>query len=699
MNQHINIKQPVESVENQRYVDAFNALNVALGVSRQRLLLCLQGERGWCLSQLGALSMFDNQLVLSNASDLHPAIAFSKAENLLGQETDCVVYDAFGGIQLDVLCMAAGLIRAGGVLILLTPADPLQMEDRYGQWQDGAPASNYFLQYFFAELEPQMLRLAQSRQGLPLVIPDLPASQLTTVSELGSGEQQQLLLALDAWLVNKKIPIFLLTADRGRGKSTTLGMFARQHAVTQRIVVTAASRAQLTVLFKQLGSAQSQVQFIAPDELIRQQHRVELLIIDEAAMLANTVLHRCLALADKALLATTTGGYEGSGQGFLLKFKAGLAVKQYRHHQLMLPVRWGQQDRLEQWLNRVLMLKIEASYATDAGASYTIRGVSRAQLSQQSKLLRQVYALLLSAHYRTRPSDLRQLMDNDDQQLLLAEANGRVVGVLQLNREGGFAAELCEQVFMGTRRPRGHLLAQMITAQAGVRNFACFSGLRVQRIAVDAAYRCQGVGRALINAAQQLVQQQQLDYLGSSFAIDPGVALFWQKLGFRLLHISSGTGTSSGRQTVAVIRPQSAPIEQITAAQHLKLKNYLPVWLLGYCRNMDWTDVLAIIQLANVEYSFSEQDEDEISAFAGGFRGLELSQAVLQKLLIHRCSRLAELAPDLIRPAIEKIALNKHWQALPGHAGHHGKNELLKQLRLTVLQLNSIRKNNDEKNA
>jgi len=399
------------------------------------------------------------------------------------------------------------------------------------------------------------------------------------------------------------------------------------------------------------------------------------------------------------VLATTTGGYEGSGQGFMLKFRAQLTATQFLHHRLIAPVRWGQQDSLEQWLNRVLMLKAETSHPAKPQEAYSIMMVSREQLSQNMDLLKQVYTLLINAHYRTRPSDLRQLMDNEHQQLLLAQAGGRVVGLLQLNQEGGFSAELSEQVFMGRRRPQGHLFAQMITAQAGVRDFACFRGLRVQRIAVDADYRLGGIGRELIKAAQQMVQEQQLDYLASSFAIDPGVTSFWQKLGFSLLHISSGSGTSSGRQTVAVMRALSPSAEKVTAQLQHKLKNYLPLWLYGYCRFMYWSDVLAIIRLADIEYEFSQQDEDEIDAFAHGFRGLELSQAVLQKLLINRSSEPGRLADEIVRPAIEKIASNRDWKDLAPDSGHQGRKELLSQLRLTVQKLNTQRQKNNEKNT
>ena len=132
----------------------------------------------------------------------------------------------------------------------------------------------------------------------------------------------------------------------------------------------------------------------------------------------------------------------------------------------------------------------------------------------------QVYRLLSAAHYRTRPSDLRMLMENPDLLLVVARCGQRIVGAVLLNREGGLDARLGKQIFLGRRRPRGHLLAQMLTAQAGIADFAEYRGLRVQRIAVSEDCRRRGLGTCLLERALEIAAGSELDYLGASFALD-----------------------------------------------------------------------------------------------------------------------------------------------------------------------------------
>ena len=161
-------------------------------------------------------------------------------------------------------------------------------------------------------------------------------------------------------------------------------------------------------------------------------------------------------------------------------------------------------------------------------------------------------------------------MDDDNQQIIIAQQMQVVVGVLLLNEEGGFDEALSQDIFLGKRRPQGHLLAQMMTAQAGVINFAGFRGLRVQRIAVHEGRRRQGIGGLLIGRAKQLVGEIRLDYLGSSFALDHTMAPFWKKTGFQLVHIAAGKGKSTGRQTIAMLHSQQPDVLKLMASMQQK---------------------------------------------------------------------------------------------------------------------------------
>ena len=55
--------------------------------------------------------------------------------------------------------------------------------------------------------------------------------------------------------------------------------------------------------------------------------------------------------------------------------------------------------------------------------------------------------------------------------------------------EGGLDSELAEQVMLGKRRLRGHLLPQSLATHSGFAKAACQSLLRIVRIAVSAEVR------------------------------------------------------------------------------------------------------------------------------------------------------------------------------------------------------------------
>ena len=683
-----NIIKDADLPDKSEVIDWFGQLAEALCLSNQRLLITFQGKRTWCLSKLKMASIFESQIVLSNLQDVGACTPFSKSETLLGLEAQCVVYDGFDGINTDVLCMAAGLVRAGGVLMLLLPKDVFQREDKYGQWQGRSGQQHYFLQYLLRHLQQQMIFVDENCVDN---LPPLKQLLFSAVPEFYDGlthQQHSVMLDMNNWLRTKNMPVFVLTADRGRGKSTLLGQFVRQHQDDFEIVVTAASKAQVSILLNQIDSVHGSIEFMAPDKIIRRNKAIDCLIIDEAAMLPNSMLQQCLALSNKTLMATTTGGYEGTGQGFQVKFMREFDYSIMKHRQLSEAIRWGQSDEMEGWFNRVLMLNSGRQKNNRKISGISIQQISKKQLSEDYEMLTEIYALLVSAHYRTRPSDLRQLMDDENQQIIVALSGKSLIGILLLNEEGGLNEELSYQIFMGKRRPQGHLFAQMITAQAGVKDFSMFKGLRVQRIAVDESFRKQGVGRLLIKSAENLVKQQQLNYLGSSFALDSSTSAFWNKMDFKLVHIAVGKGKSTGRQTVAVIKSVDPKVIETIVLLTQKISDYLPVWLLCYCQQMQSEDVYALVEILNVKDVLTDLDKDEIIAFAEGYRGFDLSQAVLQKLLIRRLAHV-ELKPAVSKLLIDKILLNKGWENLSDlDSNPSGQKEIIKRLRLSVIKLN-----------
>ncbi len=655
--------------------------NLSSGLQRQ--LVLLQGPRGWCDDCLASLTtQHASMRLLSNRPQLPSAIPFSKADTCLGGETQLVVVDLFDGFNPDVVCIAAGLVQAGGVLLLLSPpGDDWDVKaDRYARWQDEKRSARaFFVEYFFDSVkrdpEVGLLLTEEGQPGLPAVSPRLEA---TPIENGQTAEQAEVLQQIERWVKTGRNGCALISADRGRGKSSCLGMLVARLQTQMRVVVSANSRQNAALLLRQCPQAS----FVAPDQLLRDCPEAELLVIDEAAMIPLPMLRQLTRLYPRQVLATTSGGYEGTGRGFMLRFVAQLEPGNLNFYYLEKPVRWCQGDRLEAWVDRTLMLKPEAE-AVSAAPEISVRQCEIEILDQPGgeldlPLLRQVYSLLNSAHYRTRPSDLRMLMENPDLILIVARQGGTVVGVTLLNIEGGFDSELCEAVFYGRRRPQGHLLAQMLTAQAGLKGFAGFRGLRVQRIAVAEDFRRQGLGSRMIEQALRYARENSLDYLGASFALDAATSNFWRRLQFLLVHVSYAPGKSSGSHSIAVLKPIGDRLGQEIEQLQRRIQQQLPTWMTQFLQTLEAGQVVALLRYAGYRAEAGELEQNEIEAFASGNRGFEICFASLQKYVMQRVAQTS-FDPDAL--LVEKAVQNRDWKLLERDSGAEGRKQLQQRLR------------------
>ena len=650
--------------------------------NRQRQLVVLQGPRTWCDQGLAAVSVLDSSMQLLSNRELAPsAIPFSKADTCLGGETRLVVVDLFEGFNPDVLCIAAGLVRAGGVLMLLSPpSDGWDIQaDRYACWQDGKRSARArFVEYFFEALRQDAeIGVFLTPGSSPAGPAPLPPLRPTPVDNGQTAEQAAILQQIEHWADAKRSGIALISAERGRGKSTCLGLLVNRLQSRFRILVSANSRQSAAAL---LGQA-PQAEFVAPDQLLRDYPDADLLIVDEAAMIPVSMLRQLARLYPRLVMATTSGGYEGTGQGFMLRFVAALEASHLTLYRLERPVRWCEDDRLEAWLNRTLML---LPYISTVASPETVIGdcdidiLSEPGSAGAWPILQQVYALLNSAHYRTRPSDLRMLMENPDLVLVVARQQASVLGVALLNIEGGFDRALCEDVFFGRRRPRGHLLAQMLTAQAGLRGFAEYRGMRVQRIAVAPAYRRRGLGTRLIDRAMRYGRENSLDYLGASFALDAQTSSFWREVQCRLVHISFAPGKSSGSHSIAVLKPVGNKLETEIMQLQQRIQQQLPIWMTQFLQTMDAEQVTALLRYAEYQASTTALERHDIEAFTAGNRGFELCFVSLQKYVMQRVAQNSIEVDTLL---IEKAVQNRDWKLLERESGAEGRKQLQQRLR------------------
>ena len=567
-----------------------------------RVLLIFVGEDDFLAHQL------NHNLSLKSAvwiGDVSPHFAtqsyfpFSKTKNLLGSEFPAIIYDARQGIHLDALAIAAGTLQDGGqLLLLLNHWEDLanQPDSDSLRWSGEKYAIN--TPHFIAFLQEKIAKYGfpvYQNTLLNLAPPTSPKERSTHGQP--TLEQAHLLQQM----AEAEEAILIVTAKRGRGKSALAGLFAKQQvAQNQPVILTAPNKSAVNIFNAFAGV---DITFMPPDELSQnlsdapQQFANHWLFVDEAAMIPLDILFRLTKAFKRVVLTTTIHSYEGTGRGFLLKFMA-KTDRTLRHLELFTPLRWQTDDKLEAFIDDLLLCDCEDRLPQPP---YDGALTEQIQISHCERIphdqIESVYGLLTLAHYRTSPLDLRRLLDAPQQQFYLAHARDSLLGCVWAVPEGGLADKtLIRQIRRGERRPRGNLVAQMLCFQAGLEEACELRSLRISRIAVQPNWQQQGLGQRLIAKMkqQQIKQQGAVDFLSVSFGYTPELLAFWQKCGFILVHFSESKEASSGCYSVVALCPLSEKGQVFVQRAEKQFQRNLPLSLhplaTQFARTeIDWT--------------------------------------------------------------------------------------------------------------
>lgn len=591
-----------------------------------RRLLVLSGEPQWCrgqAQQLAAQLPGDWLWVGKDTLTEVVPLASGAVKTLLGQERLHAVFDATLGLDVAALAQLCGMLRAGSWLLLLVP--PWQ---HWARWQDSDSLrwsdcpQPIATPNFINHLQRQLLADSEVsiwQQGEPLRLAPLPERPEWQAPQGSPSAEQQAILTR---LLAAEPGIWVLTAARGRGKSTVAGMLIANSPLT--CWLSGPSRAATEVVSAWAGG---RAQFWAPDTLL--QHCAEQgvgnvgwLLVDEAAAIPGPLLQQLMGYFPRILLTTTVQGYEGTGRGFLLKFCA--ALPQWQALSLQQPMRWAAADALERIIGHALLFNEEPVWsATDQPPA--IGHIEQTELCADSQRLRRFYALLCSAHYRTSPLDLRRLMDAPGMHFSMATLVDEVVGALWLVDEGGLSAELAHAVWAGRRRPRGNLVVQSLAAHSGPWWAPMLRSRRIARIAVLAELRQQGIARRLIEQQKQCAQG--VDFLSVSFGYTEPLWQFWQSCGFTLVRIGSKPEASSGCYTAMALLPLSEQGNALCHAAHQRLARD---WCWLRQRSERQLDIIS----ENGDSPLNKEDWRELAGFAFAHRPLEASLGALQRLLL-----------------------------------------------------------------
>jgi tRNA(Met) cytidine acetyltransferase len=557
--------------------EALRAWSAHLARTSARGLLVLAGPAAWAEAGVAVMAAHRQAPVWH--------LAWNEAiEGVLGQEAEIVHQAAHEGLDVDLLAAASGAVRAGGVLILTVP-DPAAWSSASDEavqrhLSHGYQAADYGdrfltrLQGLLGERPEAWLVTPATVPSLPPVVEPQPAPKPPPDPDCVTADQVKAVQTIQRLARGRARRPLILAADRGRGKSTALGIAAQRLQAANpapTIIATAPRRSSAARMLERAA-----IPFWPPDELLRQAPEADVVLIDEAAGIPIPLLLELSQRYNRVAFATTVHGYEGTGRGFARRFDDHLRAQGQQPRRLTLdqPIRWRPDDPLEAFVTEALLLDSEAPEGS--GPLNTVQRLDRDHLTHNEPLLRGVFGLLVSAHYRTRPADLRQLLDAPEIEVHAAlDAEGRPLGVALTAAEGPLPDELREPIWLGQRRVRGHLTPQSLTTHAGHAQAAALAYRRIMRIAVAASERRRGVGSALIEAITASASAQGCDAVAASFGATAELLPFWRANGLWPVRLGHRRDRASGTHSAILLRALTDRASDLTTRLRGDLQDQL----------------------------------------------------------------------------------------------------------------------------
>lgn len=568
---------------------------------------------------------------------------FKQVRQELGCTHDAVLVDLTEGISASVLAILSGTVRGNGIFAIALPNnDWLSLVDqdlpRYLPWpykpeQIDSSFKRFFLQRLESQYSPFQPISRKSIQALPA---------LPTINHDTALTQDQ--TQVQASLLDQQTESYVLIAPRGRGKSTLLGdSIAKLLLAGKRVAITAPNQAAISTLrtrFEQVAlsiNLDKDLPFYAPDALLANDTQWDYVFVDEASMIPVPLLIALNQKAKHSVFSTTDYGYEGAGKGFGIRFCQYLRQQTSSVTELTLqkPIRWGENDPLEKWINDCFFLgfadPVNKADITQSPSLY--QEISGKEWLQNTSLLAQTFRLLVSAHYQTSSDNLRWILDDPSVSTFLSLQNEKLSSVAIVTEEGDLPDSLCLEVMQGTRRPRGHLVPQSLLAHEGITDAGQYTYWRISRIATEHSLQNQGLGSDLIRHIEKTARGQ-CDFLCTSFAATPDVVNFWLKNGFIPVRLGTSKDQASGCYSLMMVKPLHTKADQLATTWH---EHYLANLTLNLPRDYqdlpsELTKALTPAPLNSHQETLSQKDKHDLSLFAYQHRPYLTIRAQLTRL-------------------------------------------------------------------
>ncbi|MEM0347691.1 MAG: tRNA(Met) cytidine acetyltransferase TmcA [Zestosphaera sp.] len=545
---------------------------------------------------------------------------YETSKKYLGTTQDVLILDLTNDLKPNDVGRLIGVVRGGGIIVVWGPQleswDAAKTVFKSNLVTPRHPEPrNIFIRYFVRKLmKHEGIYVIDADTGKLIKSGHITGSAKKEVRSIKIPENSifprslyELALTQDQVNVIKLIEdnvvpkpgskhvAVVITSDRGRGKSSAIGI-ALVGLIKEllkfknrvRVAVTASdpSAVQSLMMLAEKGLNTLELNYkkvVREGDLIELKGdrfsieywepytvtklKVDVVVVDEAAGLPVPLLHTIWRNFNRTIYATTIHGYEGAGRGFSVRF-----LKRLREdpktlmvtYEMREPIRYSINDPIERFQFDTLLLDAEPDNLTDEDIEEIKKGNLEYVAYEPEYLfseagekeLRSLFGIYVLAHYRNEPDDLGRLADapHHSMRAVRIRSSGKIVGAAQLAEEGGLSDDLIDELLVGGKIP-GNIIPDRLLKYFRLRELGRGVGWRIVRIAVHIDVQGMGIGSFLLNEVINEAIKRGYSWVGAGFGLSKELLSFWLKNGFKLLHLSPDRNPVSGEYTALVVKP------------------------------------------------------------------------------------------------------------------------------------------------
>ncbi len=623
------------------------------------------------------------------------SLTYEKTAKVLGLTFENLVLDLRHNLNPDDIGRLLGIVKGGGLIVFILPdrEEINSWKTRFHEILVSYPytiedVKNNFERYFYKKILEDEFTLVVDLKNKEVIkkpnkktkkfhrrkifVPEKSEIPKRIYKACITQDQIEVLYELEIfWKENKK-SAFVLKANRGRGKSASLGLFLsflvwkfRKVGKQLLIGVTAPEPSNVEILFKflKIGLKKIGIKFkeiergveiangrivIAYKRPVRVKEKYwDLVVVDEAAGIPIPFLYGIIKKFRKTIFSSTIHGYEGAGRGFSIRFLKGIKEERLAkifEFEMKEPIRYSEDDPVENWLFDVLFLNAEpAKIGKRERVDIHSKRLIYEKIDvdkwffEKEKEVRDFIGIYILAHYRNRPKDIALLVNSPNHfPRCIKTLSGKIVNSIHLSREGALDESIIKAVFQ-REKPKGHVVPLVICRHYRNVEFGFLRGWRIVRIATHPEVMDLGIGSFALKELEKEARENELDYLGVSFGATSKLLKFWTKNGFIPLHISLERNTISGEYSVILVKPLSEKAEKLTEKLNYEFRLRILGSLMDVHFDIDHEIALFLLktpfkQTPHYNLIFTQNQKDRMEAFLEGVLPYESVAEVCREL-------------------------------------------------------------------